>query len=348
MEEQTIRRAYEGLIKYLPFVPDEQEPYLVKLPGGNIGKLTKYGTFRKAGGAPGEQEPAMLRILPIPRPVDEQRQERIRGPYRALCQNTKAVRLPTILTRGENGNFDYEVWMDPGQKNLISLEATRSPFTEKVLPSVHQLAEAYWASQAVMAKALALLPALRAELAQTSSADYFQARFQKWNDLVKRNGIGVGSFLGSHEKEQIAETIEKMPLAKVGMELSRNLFGNTDIVVGEGKKFYFINGYFELKPVGFGIAAWLWNMMLYSAEKTAEQLLIEINQCKYFFFELAPTIMADNLVYGLKANLLERAYAALEVDCRYELSPLRFMTKPERQRVAENIHHFLRAYVPFK
>lgn len=274
-------------------------------------------------------------------------QKRIASAYAELREDG-AVRIPAVLHE-EAGDTGYTISERPEGKWIISAEDfTRSCRDDGIKPKILEIAKMIWATETSFRKLDGLLAS--SEKNHFSVKKYFEKRFEKWGSMERGylQEHGGKSLLSRKLHEQAIRAISRdalFPLTGIGV--SRNIFGNTDIIKS-ANGFFLIHGRFELKPYCFLPAAWLWNFAMWGWKKSPNEFLADINFCRGLLDKTAPhknalvAVASPMTIY----NFIERLVAGLQVDLLRGLAPYDKLGLEERQRAIENflfiLNHLVR------
>jgi hypothetical protein len=324
MNREQFIHEFGYASKSLGFVPNDEPPWIPPLAGEDCAELKQNGTYFN-------DRPATLQIVPGKNfPADFSRQQSLRNKYEE-ARISGSIKLPDLFyeTQDLTGPepMSILVWERPKGKHIIDLDEFMG---KKEIPEekLRETAKMIKNTEKVLAK-LSSQPEVMALFSKMSDFDYFIERWHKWITYVQENGPGVFKDVDNEFVEglksdiftEILKEITKGP--ELEMQLAFNLFGNTDIIKTADGQYYYINGRFEVKPKHFLVAAWLWNLVMYSHQRKSRRFLDD------FFCASETLIGTDNFRRGhfdvfssLKANLLERLFAALTIDFRYRRSPL--------------------------
>lgn len=336
MDEKTLLEYAWKAADQMEFKPTPNEkPWLVKISEG-FKELKQKGLSLRNDG-----RPATLQVVDknYHNPADFYHQQNLASEFNKMV-NGSCVKLPKFCEayseNTENGNgFVAFLWERPIGANILSKEEFTSPL---LLDQNRQLEKKIQEVVQIITDTERTLPKLvKTDAANyfpnVSVADYFIERFGKWMKQAREKGEGNGCLI---QKNEILTILDRVFHKASGLIMtpSFNLFGNTDIIkdTTDGK-YFLVNGRFELKPMGFLRAAWLWNLAMYSYKKTSEQARDDFRDVYGHFYR----------VDGV-SNILERLFAASYIDARYWLSPFDGLESEERENGRNNLYLILKEW----
>lgn len=309
MKKEELLNVRDEWLKGSPmFVPTADAPALIQAKGDEFSGLKQWGIW--------DGRPATLNISSywIP-PVGDVEFENLR---RNLALFEKDIRLPKLLKVDYTPNFRYLVEEIPQGEPVIDMRLFCGTFSgpedrEILVQQLREFGHVY-------SKVVSYVDHYCPYGVAISAAQYFHDRFRKWRKYAREHaehGIASG-FTDAEEAKIIADFFTDHDLSKVRMRFFFNIFGNTDIVKTEEGLYYLSDVKLEPKPIGFGVAAFIWNMLLYGWQKTTRQLIDDVSMV---IAAMVPEEGRVELMKPIFLSLIERLYAAIEIDLRFCRSP---------------------------
>lgn len=343
MEEKFFLEALEILCDKEGFVPlDDEKPWLAPAGPNNFVRLHQDGSF--------EKQPAKLELV-----VGEQlsQGERDQVEARRLYAKKSAewgkpiILLPRVLHAdklsfglgGSAGELTYRIFERPAGKPIFDVELfNRDLMPDEARLALNKLTEIWWSTEEFL-KNFAVI-----KISKTAPK-YFFERFQRWDR--QRVQEGGGRYIGLSEltKDRVVGAVFRWnQLNSLAMSLFWNLFGATDINKTADGKCYLSGVRFEPKPLGFGPAAWIWSAVLYSWQRDSLKLFDDVRDWIERFAQHDKT-RTDFLTKAIAVNLVERLYAAAEVDLPLSRSPYDCLGLSEARQCMGNIRFLLNELV---
>lgn len=322
MEKEPLLQELERISRVFNFVPTDDPPYLVRLGENDYRELKQNGHYFNRAATVEITDSKHL-------PADEDWQSELRRKYNELAMPL-AVRLPEIISAGggrtNSDFFFYRILERPEGEMIISFDDLKKPFLlgDKVYQKIVEMVRVHWETRETLDRLAQENPEAAVRIGKSSWTKYFEGQFDKWSEEVKKADTGQDYILPemlSKIKDQIFD------LHPSKMQLSFNLFGNTDIRKTNNGEYYLVNGRFDIKPPGFLAAAWLWNMAMWGWQKSRDDLIRDVF-CALRVFLNVPYEVSHSREYIL-ANLLERCYAAINVDIRHKRAPFNDLSGAE-------------------
>lgn len=309
MKKEELLNARDEWLKDWPvFVPNTDPPAFTQTVDEEFSGLKQRGTW--------DSRPAMLSITDywMPR-VGDLEYENLR---RNLAFFTKKVRLPKLLKADYASQLRYLVEEIPEGRPIIDMKLfcgtySRPQDRESFVKQIEEFALVY-------EKITTHINHYCPQGTTLSAAQYFHERFRRWRSYSRQyaqNGLASG-FTEDEEAKIIGGFFAENDLSRVPMSLFFNIFGNTDIIKTDEGLYYILDVKLEPKPVGFGIAAFIWNMLLYGWQKNVDQMLEDIRMVIDSMTPIEGYLELKRLV---SLNLVERLYAAIQIDLRFRRSP---------------------------
>lgn len=342
MTREELFKKYEAVKKRLKFFVETEEPWLRALnKDGNDYK----GMIVNGRWLPDDIGRAVF-VVNISVTLEIIHRDHLpedwilRNSYR-LRNVENMARLPGFLKRGTYNDVSYVVWLNVNGKRILDRHPFSTPDQKK------EVAKMYWAT----VEALKILD--RSKLGKESPG-YFRKKFMEW--------VGLRSELKPQWKPSMKE-MKKIILRgfgkvarlargeedgqnrKIKMEWFFNVFGNTDIVKSQAGEYFIYNAHLGPKPEGFGIAVWVWNVMMYSWEREPQEVLKEVFDWIDVFLEGKDR---KECMPGILANLIERCVGALFVDLPGKRSPYDGLNNETIQRSRKNFSYVLDTLVEVK
>ncbi|MGD0977309.1 MAG: hypothetical protein ABR875_03390 [Minisyncoccia bacterium] len=339
MQQDELLFAFSGIAPKIGFQKADEEPWFAHVGGNDYSQFQQHGIF--------EGLPAAFRIYDrASLSPDFDDQFRLQDAYNSTVEG-EAVRLPKILSPYKEQDGPSIGWLileritgKPvlDMRTIISGSLTSKTNQDKI----RKVAEAYRATLVVMAEVAKYLFVEVKIKKQASAFDYFVAQFNRWNEMVKKYEPGMHALNDNFRADIISGVLTSVGRYKPEMELFWNLFQSPGLRYGADGHIYNTEGRFEIKPRGFGIASWLWNIALYSWKKRKQRLFEDLDFCADIFCG-----KDRNLYYGCQVNFAERLYAGAEVDHFLNRSPFENpgkegrITSREYARAGKNLKFLL-------
>lgn len=334
MKKEKLLEELERIPQLCSFVPNADPPYLTRLGEDNFRELKQNGSwFGKS---------AMLEITDAENfPADGDWQDELRDEYNTEVHGIRdAVLVPELHRTAAIGTTIYQIWERPEESELIiNLDDFKKSFSlgDETYQKILAVAKIHWGTRDILDRLAKSDSEVAAKIEGSNRAEYFEGQFQKWSQEIQKADTGK-EYLSEEMLSKIKGRIFSNRLAQGKMELSFNIFGNTDIRKTKTEQYYFINGKFDLKPAGFMAAAWLWNMAMWGWQKERGELVQNVFDALRIFRETAPYGIGHHLQGHILANLLERCYASINVDIRHRRAPYHNITDEE---VGKGLMNFL-------
>ncbi len=316
MTEKELLEELEAIAPLCGFIPDQTPPYLVRLGEDDFRELKKYGNFKHNG------KPITIEITNSHHlPKDLVWQDELRDEYNQLA-GPETIKLPQVIMRAARGRDKvYTVLERPEGDMIINFDDFKKTFSheDETYKKIVETAKVHWETRKILDQLAQKNLETAARIERATWNQYFENRFENWSKEIKKVDLNF-DYISSITLQKIRDRIFKSYKFDGRMELSFNLLGNTDIRKTKNDEYYLVNGRFAIMPAGFSIAAWLWNMVMWSWQKNPNDLINDIFTALKVFCETAP-LEIKNLEKYILANLLERIYASINVDIRYLRAP---------------------------
>ena len=308
MKESELEKIYKKVAEEIGFKKDPvREGWMPKL-GPNDYKCKIVHGFTKKG-------PVTLTVGP--KGAVDIEMLKLAGDY-ALVKNKRSpsVVLPQVW---DLGNHEDRSWVVrervEGRRPLLSSDF--SSWNEKC-----KVAELYWNTVRVFSK-------MESEKqADGDFEDFIRFRLDKW--------VEMGRGCKSRENQQKQETFgaifndvyrfvfyetDFVDSAYPEMELFFRNFGNTDIVIQDGK-FYMPSPDIAFFPQFYGAVYFIWNVLMYSHDRRPLDVLVDIEHWRGVFKESCRTKgTKEKFNRAFYVLLLERVFGTLLVDIPCGKSP---------------------------
>lgn len=314
MKKESLLKELERIEQTCSFAPTNDQPYLIRLGENDYRELKQNGHYLN--------QAVTLEITDHKHlPADEDWQDELRQKYNELA-TPLAVRLPKIISAGGSrigpDVFFYNILERPEGEMIIGFDDFKKSFLvgDNVYQKIFEMAEVHRETRETLDRLAQENPEVAVRIRKSSWTKYFKGQFGKWSEEIKKADTGKDYFLPEmllKIKDQIFD------LYPGKMQLSFNLFGNTDIRKTNNGEYFLVNGRFGMKPSGFLTAAWLWNMAMWGWQKNRDDFTKDVFSALRVFAN-APSETNRSRKY-IMANLIERCYAAINVDIRHKRVP---------------------------
>ncbi|MBI2058019.1 MAG: hypothetical protein HYT63_03525 [Candidatus Yanofskybacteria bacterium] len=329
MTKSELEKIYRKVAEEIGFKKDPvREGWMPKL-GPNDYKCKVIHGFTKKG-------PATLTVGPEgTADIDALKQA---GDY-ALAEKESGLEPCIVLPQvWELGNYNVRSWVVrervEGSRPLLFPDS--SSWSEKC-----KIAGLYWNTVDVFSKI-----EVRGDLKKDSES-FLRERIDKWKNLAEKVGnkknlkkVNLFSSLADDVFNYIIYTnlLESLVLE---MELFFRNFGNTDIVVQDGK-FYMPSPDIAFFPQFYGAAYFVWNVLMYSYDRKHLDVLVDIEHWRRAFMEKCRNKKTrETFGKAFYILLVERAFGALLVDIPRGKSPLGTMRERDEVKAGKSEDMFV-------
>lgn len=310
MKKTELMKAYGKAVSRSGFSSDlSQDPWLPQLSPGYYKEVKQLGTLQGVE--------AVLRLIPDKHlPENWAFQQKIRDDY-SIFSYPGAVKLPRVLTRDRFDDFNVLIYESPHGSRIVPYTPGRPP----LITEIGEAATVCWATELALRELSHSSAEVMRELESWSSLTYFINRLEKWFALARKNHAIEHGFMDESVREKVVDYLLHPLRRGMKMEISFNLFGNTDIVKTREREYFLVNGELEVKPNGFTAAAFLWNLVMYSWWQHVPSDLFGVLKKLWLptFNDSDPENRFNTPNIG--TNLVERCIAALLVDLPDHRSP---------------------------
>lgn len=349
MTKEELFRKYEAVKKRLKFFVETEEPLLEAVDENSNdykGLIARGEWVLNTGRGPAVSSLSVaLELINhkfLPKDKNEEWVSWMLTNYYALRNVKYSVKFPDFISRGVFQDVSFAVRHNISGKRILDRHLFATSDQKK------EVAKMFWAT----VEALKILD--RSKLAGQTSLGYFEKQFSKWVNLRselepqwKPTFGEVREFvLNKFDKVcRLAQGTDDGQNRKIKMEWFFNVFGNTDIVKSRSGEYFIYNAHLEPKPEGFGIAAWIWNIIMYSWDREPQEVLKEVFDWVNVFLEGKDR---KEHMPGILANLIERCLAALVVDLPLKRSPYDDLSDEAIEKSRKNFSYVLDTLVEVK
>ncbi len=325
MNRKNLLELYHAAIWKTGFREDKKsKSWMPKLGPNDFRSVIRQGTYKGRG--------AVISVSPHENLMSRGRDFKR---YKAAARDKKAIRIPEILRSGRisGAQFLIQEAAKGGGKRIVKNHPLATP-EEKT-----EVAALYWTT-------VNSFPQF--DFGGWSASDYFLQRLDKWFTIGRENNSDL---ITGTERDKTAQLIFSNA-RRLKIEPFFSHFGNTDIEKVDGKYFLW-NAEIAPRPECFGIAMWIWNVMMYSWKREPAKIWNDmLHWVKIFGYEIPEpsggVYTGDRNGAKVFINLLERVAATLLVDLPNKRSPYDKLGEKEIGQSRDNFRHILNSLLKFQ